>query len=98
VADLNEPTSRTWLTPARALYGTWLSLYGAWMWVAPWLAERRGDPTEAGWLPLFMMPSLIFGGLFGLLLVLKPGWQKVVIFAIATLVHAAVGLGFHPCS
>ncbi len=98
MADLNEAPSKTWLTPARALCGAWLALYGAWYWAAPWLAERRGDPTEAGWLPLFMMPSLILGGLFGVFLVLKPEWYKAVIFAIATLFHAAVGLGLHPWS
>ena len=94
--DLSESPSKSWLTPARALYGTWLALYGAWWWVAPWLAERRGDPTGAGWLPLFMMPSMVFGGVVGIALVLVPSRLKIALFAVATMVHAAVGLGVHP--
>ena len=91
----DQEKRRSWLTPARAMCGLWVALYGAWYWIAPRLAERRGDSDEAGWLPMFLLPSFVFGGLIGLALVVNPKRPLFLLLGIATLVHGAVGLGLH---
>jgi hypothetical protein len=81
---------------ARCLCLAWLLLYMSWYWLAPLYHKSQGHFDEAAWLPLFHQPTLITGIPVGVLTVLRPQLVPVIIFAAFTLIHLAIGLGFHP--
>ena len=80
----------------RFLCAAWLTLYMAWVWIAPSLLEARGHREDAAWVGLFFIPTMEIGALIGGLTIWRPKWYTVIPFAICTFVHAAFGMGNFP--
>jgi hypothetical protein len=75
----------------------WLAAYVAWYWIAQDVAEARGRSGEAWSLSRWLLFTTIGGCLFGGWALMQPNRRApIVLFAAATAVHAAVGLGMHP--
>ena len=75
----------------------WLAAYVAWYWIAQDVAEARGRSDEAWSRSRWLLFTMIGGCLFGGWALVQPNRRApVVLFAVATAIHATVGLGLHP--
>lgn len=94
------PIRRAILHPSnpykRKLIGLWLGAYVAWFFAAPWLLARRGEPELAGWCPLWLVPTMIAGGVIGIAALVSPNRFTVALLGIVSICHIAVGLGLFP--
>ena len=90
-----ERTSSSTLNSRRILILIWLALYVSWYWIAPALMHARGHYDEAAWLPLFLSMTML-GIVIGLCALAWQKWWLIALFAVATAIHVAVGLGMHP--
>jgi hypothetical protein len=80
----------------RFLCAGWLTLYTAWVFIAPLLLTWRGREEEANWLGLWFIPTMGIGAVIGGLTVFWPKWYTMLLFALCSVVHLAFGLGCLP--
>ena len=88
--------ARTQERRRRQACGGWLLLHLSWYWISPWLHSTWSHHDEAAWVGLFLLPTLVLGGLAGLIACIKPEKWTCGIFALLSLAHLMIGFGFHP--
>ena len=74
----------------------WMWLYIVWCVGSSWLREQWRGQEVAAWMMFWFVPTMVAGAIAGLMALAVPNRWTFALFGLVSLIHIAVGLGFHP--